>query len=53
MKDKPTKNDIIDLYKFAFDEQYREQCINAYDEVKHTFNILDAAAKSPHFLKYI
>lgn len=47
------EDDIIDLVKFAFDEDYREECINKYDNIKHTFNILDAVATVPHYLGYI
>ena len=45
--------DIIDLTKFAFDENYRNKCILRYEEIKHSFNILDAVAKVPHFMGYL
>ncbi len=45
--------DIINLHQFAFDENYRQICIDKYDKVKHTFNILDVISNSPHFLGYL
>lgn len=45
--------DLIDLTKFAFDERYREQCVAKYEEVKHSFNILDAISRVPHFMGYV
>lgn len=45
--------DLIDIKKFAFDEDYRNQAIEKYESVKHTFNILDAVAKVPHFMSYV
>lgn len=45
--------DLINLTKFAFDETYREEKIKKYEEVKHSFNILDAISKVPHFLGYV
>lgn len=47
------QEDLINLSKFVFDEQYREQCINKYEEYKHTFNILDVVASVPHFMGYL
>lgn len=45
--------DLIDLSRFAFDEDYRKQCINKYEEVKHSFNILEAISITPHFMEYV
>lgn len=45
--------DMIDLVKFAFDEQYRNWCIEKYEKVKHSFNILDVVSNIPHFLGYV
>lgn len=45
--------DLVDLTKFAFDEQYRQQCIQKYETVKHSFNIYDIVSVIPHFLGYI
>lgn len=45
--------DIIDLVKFAFDEEYRKKMILKYEEIKHSFNILDAVSSVPHFLGYV
>ena len=45
--------DLIDITKFAFDEDYRQQAIEKYEQVKHSFNILDAVSTVPHFLGYV
>lgn len=45
--------DLIDLSKFAFDEEYRNECIAKYEQVKHSFNILDAISRVPHFMGYV
>ncbi len=45
--------DIIDLSKFVFDSEYRQECIEKYETFKHTFNILDCLAKVPHFFEYV
>ena len=47
------QEDLINLQKFVFDEQYRKQCIDKYEEYKHTFNILDVVATIPHFMGYL
>ena len=47
------QEDLINLQKFVFDEQYRKQCIDKYEEYKHTFNILDVVATVPHFMGYL
>lgn len=47
------EKDIIDINKFAFDEAYRQRAINAYEKVKHSFNILEAVATVPHFMGYV
>lgn len=47
------EKDIIDINKFAFDEAYRQKAINAYENVKHSFNILEAVATVPHFMGYV
>lgn len=46
-------NDIIDIVKFAFDEQYRLEQIEKYEQYKHSFNILEATTTAPHFMSYI
>ena len=43
----------IDLTKFAFKPSYRQKCIEAYNILKTSFNILDAATSLPHVMKYI
>ena len=45
--------DIIDLQQFVFDNDYRQRCISKYEEVKHSFNILDAVTQVPHFMGYL
>lgn len=45
--------DIIDINKFAFDEAYRQKAINAYENVKHSFNILESVSTVPHFMGYV
>ena len=47
------ERDIIDINKFAFDEAYRQKAINAYEKVKHSFNILEAVSTVPHFMGYV
>ena len=47
------EKDLIDINKFAFDEAYRQRAINAYEKVKHSFNILEAVATVPHFMGYV
>lgn len=46
-------DDLIDIEKFAFDEDYRNQQIKKYEQYKHSFNILEATTITPHFLGYI
>lgn len=50
-----TKNleDLVDLNKFVFDEQYRKECIEKYETVKHSFNIYDVISTIPHFMGYL
>lgn len=43
----------IDLESFAFNDEYRQKCIDLYDKVKHSFNILDCIASLPHLLGYV
>lgn len=47
------QEDLINLSKFVFDEQYRKECIDKYEEYKHTFNILDVVSTIPHFMGYL
>lgn len=46
-------NKVISLEQFAFDDKYRKACIEAYDAIKHTFNVLDVVSTSPHIMGYI
>lgn len=45
--------DILDLNKFAFSESYREYAIKRYEDIKHSFNILDVISNVPHFMGYV
>ena len=47
------QEDLINLTRFAFDRAYREQCVAKYEEIKHSFNILDAVSRVPHFMGYV
>lgn len=47
------QEDLVDLIKFVFDEQYRQECIEKYEAVKHSFNIYDVVATIPHFMGYL
>lgn len=47
------ERDIINLSYFVFNEEYRNECILKYEAVKHSFNILDAVATTPHFMGYV
>ena len=46
-------NNRFNLFKFAFDEEYRQKCVEQYDSVKHTINILDVISTVPHYLQYV
>ena len=43
----------INLQRFVFDKDYREDCINKYEKFKVAFNILDVISSVPNFFKYI
>ena len=45
--------DLVDLTKFVFDAQYRQDCIQKYENVKHSFNIYDVVSTIPHFMGYL
>lgn len=45
--------DIINLTQFVMDPEYRKEQIIKYEDVKHSFNILDIVSTVPHFLEYI
>lgn len=45
--------DLVDLNRFVFDTQYRQDCIQKYEEVKHSFNIYDVVSTIPHFMGYL
>ena len=45
--------DIVDITKFVFDPEYRQNIIDKYEQVKHSFNIFDAVSKVPHFMGYL
>lgn len=43
----------IDYLRFCTDKEYMEWCIDEYDKVKHTVNILQVAALCPHIFSYL
>lgn len=43
----------VDLYKFAFDEEYRNMCIKELDNYTISLNTLDIISSVPHYLGYI
>jgi hypothetical protein len=45
--------DAFDLVRFYTDEEYRNQCIENYDDVKASVNVLDAVFTVPHFSGYL
>lgn len=49
----PSPNYKIDFTLFCIDPEYRSSCIERYEEVKHSINILDVVATAPHFLSYL
>ena len=47
------KTTEVDLSKFFFDENYRNDVINLYDKIKHTFNIMDCIWTLPQVRGYL
>lgn len=43
----------IDYLRFCTDKEYMERCIDKYDKVKHTVNILQVVALCPHIFSYL
>lgn len=43
----------IDYLRFCTDKEYMEWCIDEYDKVKHTVNILQVVALCPHTFSYL
>ena len=43
----------IDYLRFCTDQEYMEWCIDEYDKVKHTVNILQVVALCPHIFSYL
>ena len=43
----------IDYLRFCTDKEYMERCIDEYDKVKHTVNILQVVALCPHIFSYL
>ena len=43
----------IDYLRFCTDKEYMERCIDEYDKVKHTINILQVVALCPHIFSYL
>ena len=46
-------DDIIDIVKFVENADYRQECIERFESVRHTFNVLDAVTTNPHTMEYI
>ena len=53
LNQKTSPNDRIDYVLFCTNPEYREQCIQRYEEVKHSVNILQIAAITPHIFSYL
>lgn len=49
----PKESDKIDFLQFMVDENYQKECIDAYEKVKHSVNILHLITKVPHFKGYL
>jgi len=43
----------IDLHQFVTNPKYRNDIINAYEDVKVSFNILDVLANMPTYFQYL
>ena len=48
-----SEDDIIDIERYCVDAEYRTKCIEEYENVKTSINILDVLDKSPHFSSYL
>ena len=48
-----SEDDIIDIERYCVDAEYRAKCIEEYENVKTSINILDVLDKSPHFSSYL
>ena len=48
-----SEDDIIDIERYCIDANYRAKCIEEYENVKTSINILDVLDKSPHFSSYL
>ena len=48
-----SENDRIDFHRFMLDEEYQKEKIDAYEQVKHSVNILHLISKVPHFNGYL
>lgn len=46
-------DDIIDIVKFVENAEYRQEYIERFESVRHTFNVLDAVTTNPHTMEYI
>ena len=49
----PAESDRIDFHRFLMDDKYQKDCIDAYEQVKHSVNILHLISKVPHFNAYL
>ena len=51
--EKVNPDDRIDFVLFCANPEYREQCIQKYENVKHSINILQVVAVTPHMFSYL
>lgn len=47
------EGDRINFVQFCVNPEYREECIKAYEQVKHSINILQVVAVTPHMFSYL
>ena len=53
LDENPSEDDKIDFHKFMLDPSYQMKCIEKYENVKHSINILHLISKVPHFNSYL
>lgn len=46
-------SDIIDIERYCMDSEYRKECIEKYENVKTSINVLGVLEKNPHFKSYL
>lgn len=47
------QEDRVDYVLFCTNPEYREQCIEKYEKVKHSVNILQVLSVTPHMFSYV